>query len=78
MKYSYDYTDLIEKLDSDLKEGLIKSSDKLKIVRSDKVVYNNYKPIIDYYYYYCECKETYSVMIVKDVIEEMKEENSII
>ncbi len=78
MKYSYDYTELIEELESDLNEGLISLNDKLKIVRSSQAVYNNYNPIIDYYYYDCACEEKHGLMVVKDVLEEMKEENSIL
>lgn len=50
--YSYDYSELIEELEQDLKEGLIKSSTIIGIVRSsdslDKGI--EYYPIVDYYY----------------------------
>lgn len=50
--YSYDYSELIEELEQDLEEGLLKSSTIIGIVRSsDKLSKEvDYYPIIDYYY----------------------------
>lgn len=78
MHYSYDYEDFIKEIESDLKEGLITLSSPLKIVRSDKIVYELYKPIIDYYYPDNKPKEKYEVKSAKDVLEEMKYHNKII
>ena len=49
---SYDYSGLIEELEQDLEEGLIKSSTIIGIVRSSDKINNDidYNPIIDYYY----------------------------
>ncbi len=50
--YSYDYSELIEELEQDLEEGLIKSSTIIGIVRSEDKLGKGieYHPIIDYYY----------------------------
>ena len=50
--YSYDYSELIEELEQDLEEGLIKSSTIIGIVRSSDSLGKGieYHPIVDYYY----------------------------
>lgn len=86
MKISYDYSGLIQELKSDVLEGLISLDGYLYIIRSEKPVYDNYRPIVDYYYV-----ETLSSMAfeeadkfkavkttVKKVLEEMEEWNRII
>ncbi len=52
INYSYDYSELIEELQSDIDEGLIKNSTIIGVLRDDKPIYSDidYKPIIDYYY----------------------------
>lgn len=76
----YDYSELIQEIESDIEEGLI---DKVIYIERD---YNkdlsklNYKPIVDYYYSEDEIPENvgYEKRNVEDVISEMKEWNSII
>lgn len=50
--YSYDYSELIEELEQDLEEGLIKSSTIIGVVRSSDSLGKSieYHPIVDYYY----------------------------
>ena len=78
MNYSYDYDELLEDIKGDLVEGLIKRSDKLKIVRSSNVRYENYKPLIDYYYLEDEPDEEYEEIKVSDVLLEIEYHNKII
>lgn len=78
MNYAYDYEELIDEIQSDLSEELINLSDTIKIVRSSRIVYENYRPIIDYYYGHYQTKEKYELMTVKDVLNEMKFHDKII
>lgn len=78
MKYSYDYDELINELESDLLEGLIALSDTIKIVRSTIPAYKTYLPIIDYYYDDNDPGEEFEVMQVSAVLKEMYSENSIL
>lgn len=80
LNISYDYTELIQEIKSDMKEGLF---DKYIYIERD---YNkslselNYKPIVDYYYSEDEIPENVGCdkAYVEDVLEEMEELNSII
>lgn len=78
MKISYDYEDLINELEGDITEGLIRPSDILKIVRTEQPTIDNYKPIIDYYYSDHEVKEQYELMTATAALEEMKLNNKIL
>lgn len=77
---SYDYSELIQELESDIKEGL---TDKyIFIVReiNKDLKSLNYKPIVDYYYSVDEIpeEELYEKALTKEVLKEMKKWNSII
>ena len=50
MKISYDYSELLFEINSDIAEELIDTSGDIWIIRDDEPVYENYKPIVDYYY----------------------------
>lgn len=52
MNVSYDYSELIMELKSDLAEGLLNTSSFINIVRAPnpKLMGVNYIPIVDYYY----------------------------
>lgn len=58
MENSYDYSVLIGDIKTELKEGLIKSSDTIQILRGETCLANSssngkpieYNPIIEYYY----------------------------
>lgn len=78
MHLSYDYTDLIEEVESDILEGLIKKDDILLIVRGQEEVFEGYYPIIDYYYNDNSPDEVVEMISVKKVLEEMQKWNSIL
>lgn len=78
MNYSHDYEELIGEIKSDIAEELISLSDQLKVVRRSQATYNNYYPIIDYYYPDNNPNEAYTVMTVEDVLEEMEHYHKII
>lgn len=66
MHISYDYTDLLEELLDDIKEGLIEQDGDLLIVRSEQAIADEkgpYYPIIDYY----------SVDFEQEVTQEIRE-----
>lgn len=78
MHYSYDYSDLLDELKNDIEEGLITLQSDIKVVRNDTSTFNNYYPVIDYYYFDNETEEEYEVVKVEKVIEEMEYYNKII
>jgi len=78
LNYSYAYDELIEEVEADLKEGLLQVEDMVKIVRSDKVVYQDYRPILDYYYPDDEPEETCEEMQILLMLEEMRYHDQII
>ena len=77
MNFSYDYSELIDEIKSDLSEGLINLSDTIKVIRSHKITYEDYRPIIDYYYDDDQPKEEYQPMLVETVLSEMEFRNQI-
>lgn len=72
MHYSYDYADLIREVESDLKEGLLQPAQKMKIIRSERVVYEDYRPIIDYYSIDSALQNDFQIMTTEEVLEEMR------
>lgn len=87
---SYDYEDLIEEIESDLAEGLLKLDDDVIVVRHSRHAEHfgimfHYDPIIDYYYMNFKSKvvadpekgEYSETLKVKDVLAEMKKYNEI-
>ena len=50
MKISYDYEEMIQELKEDVSDGVLSLTDTIQILRSDKDIYNGYRPIIDWYY----------------------------
>lgn len=77
MNFSYDYEGLLNELKSDIAEGLISVTDKIKIVRGQQVA-DSYYPINDYYYDDYEPNEIYENAVVSEVIQEMEYYNQII
>lgn len=75
--FSYDYSDLLDELTSDIEEGLI--GKYLYIVRGDYNEVMEKNMIIDYYYSPDEIKEgdIAEKMLTEAVVEEMEKDNSI-
>lgn len=78
MKLSYDYDDLIDEVKSDIADGQLELLEEVTIVRSKKPIFNDYYPIVDYYYPEDETDEDFEKVLVKDVLIEMEEWNRII
>lgn len=80
LNVSYDYSELIYELESDIEEGLVDES--LFIVRelNKDLEPLKYKPIVDYYYDIDEIPKdvNYEKVLTKEVLEEMKKWNFII
>ena len=75
--FSYDYSDLLDELTSDIEEGL--TGKYLYIVRGDYNEVMGKNMIIDYYYSPDEIEEgdVAEKMLTEAVVEEMKKDNSI-
>lgn len=75
--FSYDYSELIEDLEADIAEGL--TDDYLFIVRGDYNEALEKSPITDYYYSQDEIEDgdMAEKMLTKEVLKEMKQDNSI-
>ena len=75
--FSYDYSDLLDELTSDIEEGL--TGKYLYIVRGDYNEVMEKNMIIDYYYSPDEIEEgdIAEKMLTEAVVEEMKKDNSI-
>ncbi len=75
--FSYDYSDLLDELTSDIEEGL--TGKYLYIVRGDYNEVMEKNMIIDYYYSPDEIKEgdIAEKMLTEAVVEEMEKDNSI-
>lgn len=75
--FSYDYSDLLDELTSDIKEGL--TGKYLYIVRGDYNEVMEKNMIIDYYYSPDEIEEgdIAEKMLTEAVVEEMEKDNSI-
>ena len=50
MKITLDYDELIKEMEAEIKEGGLSQKDTIQILRDEKAVYENYCPIIDWYY----------------------------
>ncbi|MEY8700931.1 hypothetical protein AALH12_07025 [Streptococcus ferus] len=77
-KFSYDYSELIAELESDIAEGL--TDDYIYIVRGDYMEAIDCKPVIDYYYRAEDIEEgDFAEKIkVSDVLLEMKKMNNVV
>lgn len=75
--FSYDYSDLLDELTSDIEEGL--TGKYLYVVRGDYNEVMGKSMIIDYYYSPDEIEEgdIAKKMLTEAVVEEMKKDNSI-
>lgn len=75
--FSYDYSDLLDELTSDIEEGL--TGKYLYVVRGDYNEIMEKSMLIDYYYSPDEIEEgdIAEKMLTEAVIEEMKKDNSI-
>lgn len=75
--FSYDYSDLLDELTSDIEEGL--TGKYLYIVRGDYNEVMEKNMIIDYYYSPDEIEEgdIAEKMLTESVVEEMEKDNSI-
>lgn len=76
-RFSYDYSELIEKIEADIAEGLI--GEHLFIVRGDYNEALEKCPIIDYYYSQDEIADgdMAEKALTEDVLEEMKQDNAL-
>ncbi|MCY7080046.1 hypothetical protein [Streptococcus oralis] len=76
-RFSYDYSELIEELESDIAEGL--TDDYLYIIRGDYNEALDKCPIIDYYYTAEEIEEgdIAEKVLTSSVLAEMKADNEI-
>lgn len=77
---SYDYTELIQELESDIKEGLTEEYIFIEREFNKDLEPLNYKPIVDYYYTVDEIPKNveYEKILTKEVLKEMKKWSSII
>lgn len=50
MKYSYDYEEFIDDLEMELTDQMLTLQSPIQILRADQPVFENYYPIIDWYY----------------------------
>lgn len=75
--FSYDYSELLDELTSDIEEGL--TGEYLYVVRGDYNVIMEKRMIIDYYYSPDEIEEgdLAEKMLTADVVEEMQKDSSI-
>lgn len=75
--FSYDYSDLLDELTSDIEEGL--TGKYIYVVRGDYNEIMEKRMIIDYYYSPDEIEEgdLAEKMLTEAVVEEMKKDNSI-
>lgn len=72
---NYNYKVLIEKIESDIKAGVIITEDNLYIIRSTEATDEDYRPIVDYKYEDTKtatCKK----MRVSWILKEMRDLNS--
>ena len=76
-RFSYDYSELLDELTSDIEEGL--TGQYLYVVRGDYNEIMEKRMIIDYYYTPEEIEEgdLAEKMLTASVVEEMKKDNSI-
>lgn len=76
-RFSYDYSELIEDLESDIADGL--TDEYLYIVRGDYIELLEKCPIIDYYYTAEEIEEgdIAEKVLTESVLAEMKADNEI-
>lgn len=78
MHISYDYTELLGELKSELLHGNLNISSDIRIVRENTPVFGDYKPIIDWYYHDDIINEDNELINVTRAVDEMESVNSII
>lgn len=81
--FSYDYTEMLNEFIEDINDGILNLDSKVWIIRKDTPVFENYHPIIDWFYLddlktfaKLEDKLTAKKMKVEDVLNEMNDMNS--
>lgn len=78
MHISYDYTELLRELKSELLYGNLNISSNIRIVRENTPVFGDYKPIVDWYYHDDIINEDNELINVTRAVDEMESVNSII
>lgn len=85
MHISYDYDELIKEFEEELEDGILYLDSEVKIIRKSEPVYQDYRPIIDWYYIdqvpptLAQIKQleideaNMQIMTVEEVLEEMRE-----
>ncbi|MDF2605878.1 MAG: hypothetical protein K0S34_68 [Bacillales bacterium] len=72
----YDYNELIAELKYDLDNGLINPGDPLKVIRTNDIVFINYRPIVEFFLYDVNVEDqVYEVMSAVNVLSEMESYN---
>lgn len=78
MHISYDYTELLGELKSELLHGNLNISSDIRIVREKTSIIGDYKPIVDWYYHDDIINEDNELINVTRAVDEMESVNSII
>lgn len=78
MHISYDYTELLGELKSELLHGNLNINSNIRIVRENTPVFGDYKPILDWYYHDDIINEDNDLINVTRAVDEMESVNSII
>lgn len=78
MHISYDYTELLRELKSELLYGNLNISSNIRIVRENTPVFGDYKPIVDWYYHDDIINEDNELINVTRAVDEMESVDSII
>ncbi|ATF25329.1 hypothetical protein [Brochothrix thermosphacta] len=78
MHISYDYTELLGELKSELLHGNLNINSNIRIVRENTPVFGDYKPILDWYYHDDIINEDNELINVTRAVDEMESVNSII
>ena len=47
---SYDYSEFLQELKEDIEDGLLRISDTVQVLRAEKSIWKEYRPVIDWYY----------------------------
>lgn len=50
MTLSYDYSELLKEIHEELEDGMVSLNTYIQVLRSKKPVYQDYRPVIDWYY----------------------------
>ena len=67
MNISYDYTELIEELKEEVRDGILSLTDTIQVLRKLEKDINGYSPIIDWYYDDREMQEHFKLFSVEDI-----------